>query len=134
MMLQTVTIDEVKHKLEAWRAIKRHPSAKIPQELWVDINHLFANPDYKRATIIKELRLGTNQLIREVQGFTTTQRKPSAKHPQQKQNFVKASLAPLITQPTQLHGITIVNTNGVKLSIGAPTAEQFSTLIKLFME
>jgi len=134
MVLQAVTLDEVKYKLEAWRAIKPHPSAKIPQELWEHINQLFANPDYKRATLIKELRLGTKQLLREVQGFTIKQRKSSTQQLQHKQNFVQASLTPLITQSAQQQGLTLVNTNGMKLSLVMPTSEQFLTLIKLFME
>jgi hypothetical protein len=134
MKRQTVTLEEVKHKLEAWRAIKPHPSAKIPQELWSYINQLFAHSDYKRTTIIKELRLGTNQLLREVQGFTTKQCKSLPLPPQHKQNFVKAPLAPLLAQPLPQQGLTLVNIKGVKLSISAPTSEQFSMLITLFME
>lgn len=135
MKLQTITLEEVKDKLEAWRATKPHVSTKIPQELWFYIKQLFADPDYKHGTIIKALRLGTNQLRREIQGFTTKQHKSHIQPPPpHAQNFVNASLVPLIAQPALQQGLTLVNTHGVKLSISAPTSEQFSTLIKFFME
>jgi len=129
-MSQPVTISEAKEQFKVWRSNK--PGGEhIPEALWKVVDQILSNPNYNRSAVTKGLGVSTSQLKKRFPDYFQ-QKQPLNKFKNTK--FVKASLAPIITTTQSTSVITIERHNGVKLSIAAPTTEQFTVLVKSFME
>lgn len=128
-MSQPITIIEAKQKFQDWRSNKI-AGAPIPVTLWNTVNQMLSEQIYGKSLIIKELRLSSIQLQQKCSNYFLNKKQ---KKLIKTNTFVNASLTPL-TIATAAPGIIIERHNQVKLHLTAPTQEQFSTLIKLFME
>jgi hypothetical protein len=132
MKIQTpITLDEVKQQFQSWRENKT--TRTIPESLWRLVQQLLENSSYANSMIGKILGINTSQLRKKFPAqFKTRQTKLSL---QPKFKFVEAPLQPLFeaTAPSN-NALTIERSNGIKLSMAAPTPEQLVLFIKAFME
>ena len=130
-MQQSTSFLKAKQQFDTWRKTKAS-GEKVPDALWGVLGKLLSDPSNKRSVVAKALGIGTSQLKREFPEYYPHYKQPTKSR--ESKIFVKASLAPLIHSATQMPGITIERHNGIKLTVCAPTNEQFSTLLKFFME
>ena len=134
---QALTLETVHMHFTKWRANKSG-SSRIPESLWTLVQQLLGSSNYKRSIVARELGISTHQLRSRFPDFysplslkSTLTNKPSDFTPKPSA-FVKAPLNSLaITTATTL---TIERGDGIKLSISAPSPEQFTSLVKTFME
>ncbi len=129
-MKEPITIIDAKQKFKDWRSNKA-PRSSIPTDLWKMVNQMLSEKIYNKSLIIKELRLSSIQLKQKCSNYSLHKESKKSFNPN---TFVNASLAPLIAATAAAPEIIIERHNQIKLHITAPSQEQFSTLIKLFME
>jgi hypothetical protein len=131
-MKQPITIIDAKQQFKDWRSNKAAGSS-IPTRLWNMVNKMLSEQIYNKSLIVRELRLSAAQLKQKCSNYFLNKNSKKIFKPN---TFVKASLTPLITATTAPPPpeIIIERHNQVKLHLTAPSQEQFSTLIKLFME
>lgn len=132
-----LTLEEVQQHFKKWRANKSG-SARIPQSLWALVGQLLESSNYKRSAVAKNLGISTHQLRNQFPDFYSQHpskgkaTKKSTDVTLESNTFVKAPLNTVaMPMPATL---TIKRGDGIKLSISAPSPEQFSSLIKTFME
>lgn len=132
-MQQLISLDEAKQKFKSWRENKAS-GAQIPSELWKVVGNILSNPAYKKSIATRELGISTAQLKQKFpQYFVAGDGQHSNISPSpilQNTKFVQAPLTALMAEST----ITIEHVNNMKLTICTPTTEQFTSLIKLFIE
>jgi hypothetical protein len=131
MMNQPITVTEAKEQFKAWRTNKPR-GENIPERLWSIVDQILSNPNYNRSVVTKGLGVSTAQLRKKFPAYFLQNTLPAKKS--KNINFVKASLTPLMTSTPLTSMVTIERHNGVKLSISTPTQEQFTAIIKSFME
>lgn len=121
MAKKQLTIEVVQRKFEQWR-LKKQPKDKIPNHLWNLVQQLMKL--YPPSTISKRLSLSTKQMRNK--GLLPLPDSLS------KENipFVDIKLPSLLSNSPQL---VIQRTNGTQLSCANLSDEQFSLLIKVFI-
>lgn len=126
-----ITLDEVKQQFQSWRANKQ-PGARIPDPLWQLVQQLLEISADKHSIIGNALGISTQQLRKKFPTQFKARRANSFIQPA----FIEAPLNPLFVsiQDNDKNILTIERSNGMKLSMTAPTSEQLTTLIKTFME
>lgn len=130
-MTLPITLTEVKEKFKEWRATKSYGD-EIPPVLWDMVFQLLSNSAYKGSFIMRELGLRIEQLRRKFPDhFGEPKRVP---RPAKDKVFVQANLTSLISAQPCTSVITLERQNGVKLHLSTSTPEQFSSLVKLFLE
>jgi hypothetical protein len=131
-----LTINDVHQHFQLWRTNKTS-GKKIPESLWDLVKQLLENPAYKRCSIIgKTLGISTHQLKNKFPQKFKLKQNVNSLPTKIKKVFAPAPL-PLPLSNLMLSSqntLVIERSNGVKLSITTPNSEQFSTLIKIFME
>lgn len=134
MKQQSLTIITAQQKFKDWRDNKL-PGEKIPKELWDIVRQILFNPQYKITIVTRGLGISTEQLRQKFPEYFTKLKKPIKSLSDTTTKFVQASLAPLTTVIPSTSGlITIEHKNGTKFILREPTTEQFSIIVKLFME
>ena len=126
-----ITLDKVQQQFQSWRANKS-TGARIPESLWQLVRQLLEISTYKRSIIGKILGISTLQLKKK---FPMQFKSSQTTLPAQP-TFIEAPLHPLFasSQDNAKNILTIERSNGMKLSMTAPTSEQLVTFIKSFME
>lgn len=134
MKQQPLSIITAQQKFKDWRDSKL-PGEKIPKELWNIVRKILFNPKYKITAVTRCLGVSTEQLKQKFPEYFTKLTKPTKSLSNTTPKFVQASLAPLTAAMPVTYGlITIENKNGTKFILREPTIEQFSIIVKLFME
>jgi hypothetical protein len=131
-MKQPTTIIDAKQQFQDWRSNKA-PGSLIPTKLWDLVNKMLSEKIYNKSLIVRELRLSEAQLKQKCSNFSLHKKSKKLLQPNN-YDFVEASLTPLIAATKAVPEIIIERYNQVKLHLTAPSLEQFSTLIKLFMK
>jgi hypothetical protein len=130
---EPLTLNEVHQHFQRWRTSKP-AGAMIPELLWDLVKQLLENSAHKRSIIAKTLGISTHQLRNKFPQNFKLKQKADRLPVKVKKVFAPASLplsnVMMLSQTT----LIIERSNGVKLSIATPTSEQFSMLIKTFME
>ena len=124
-MQALITIDVAKKQFQNWRNTKS-PGDRMPDELWAIVGQILANPTYKKSIVGHELGISTTQLRGKFPERFPPRNKPIAEI--NKSNFVHAPLTSVMS------GLVIERKDGNRLIINAASNEQFTTLIKAFME
>lgn len=127
----SLSITTAQQKFKDWRDGKL-PGEKIPKELWNIVRQILFNPKYTITAVTRGLGVSTEQLRQQFPEYFTKSNKPLSNTAPK---FVQVSLAPLTAATSTNYGlITIEHKNGTKFILREPTAEQFSIIVKLFME
>ena len=126
-----LTLTDVQMQFQRWRSSKTS-GRKIPEALWELIATLLSNKSHKRSVIGRALGISTSQFRNKFPDHFNSRKIVSAA---EKCNpFVEAPLNVLITPLPSSAQFVIERINGTKLIVSALTQEQFSILIKTFME
>ena len=121
-----------RQQFQIWRENKAS-GEKIPEKLWDMVAQILEHPECKKVAVTRGLGISTSQLkTRFPQYFKRTKKTNSSTV--RKPKFVEAPLVPITSILDDKSTISILHKNGAKLSISAPTTEQFNSLIKLFTE
>ncbi len=127
----SITLEKVQQQFQLWRSNKP-TGARIPESLWHLVQPLLEISTYKRSIIGKALGISTVQLKKKFPTHFKANRTKLIAQP----TFIEAPLNPLFVSPPDntKNILTIERSNGMKLSMTAPSSEQLATLIKIFME
>ena len=131
-----LTLNDVHQHFQLWRTNKT-AGKKIPESLWDLVKQLLENPAYiKRSIIGKTLGISTHQLRNKFPQKFKFKQNAGSLPTKIKKVFAPAPLPLPLSNVMMASQNTLIieRSNGVKLSITTPTSEQFSTLIKTFME
>ena len=132
-----LTLETVHMHFKKWRANKSG-SARVPESLWNLVQQLLEASNYKRSVVAQKLGISTYQLKNRFQDFyqqgssKAVSTNKTTDFTSKSKTFVKAPLNS-ITMTTS-SALTIERGDGIKLSISAPSPEQFTSLVKTFME
>ena len=126
-MKKHTSIAEAQHKFQSWRSTKR-AGERIPAELWSIVENLLDNPMYNKSSITKGLSISGEQLRTKFPSYFTSTNKAIGPE------FVQASLAKFMPSTQSTSSFVIKRNDGVQMKICVSNNEQFSILIKLFME
>lgn len=134
----SLSLESVNKRFNKWRANKAS-GERVPESLWLLVQQLLESSKYKRSIVARELSISTHQLRSRFPRFYPKKASPktsinkSSIHAHRKpKGFVEAPLNTVTaaTPPT----LTIERHDGNKLLITTLNPEQFSSLIKTFME
>ena len=129
-----LTLNDVHQHFHLWRTNKPGKK-KIPESLWDLVKQLLENPAYNKRSIIgRTLGISAHQLRNKFPQKFNSKHKSDYLPGKIKKVFAPAPL-PLSNLMAPSQNVLIIERgNGTKLSITAPTFEQFSVLIKTFTE
>jgi len=131
---KSLTLNDVHQHFQLWRTNKP-AGMEIPESLWDLVKQLLENPVYNKRSIIgKTLGISTYQLRKKFPQKFKLKQKTDSLPAKIKKVFAPAPLPLSNVMMASQNTLIIERTNGVKLSITTSTSEQFSTLIKTFME
>jgi hypothetical protein len=128
MVSQSISIDKAKQKFADWRKNKS-AGDRIPEHLWDMVGNMLASASYNKS-FFKALGISSVQLKSKFpKHFAAKIYAPSRTSAPVKTKFVQSSLAPLL-----ISRLNIEQVNGAKLTLSAPSTEQLTVIVKLFIE
>lgn len=128
-----LSIADAQKQFQSWRAAKA-PGETIPDRLWKTVAGLLENTSYKRSHISNALGISGKQMRNQFPAQIKSKPAGAAAALKNTGVFVEAPLRDLCGVPTLTQQFIIERSNGAKLIFPSVTQEQFSLLIKTFME
>jgi hypothetical protein len=128
-----LTLAEVTTQFKRWRSNKT-TGGRIPESLWEQVAKLLSSKSYKTTNIGIALGISSKQLRDKFPGHFKSKSTAASAKLNKHAPFVQAPLDALLMPSQSSAQLVIERNNGTKLIFSAVNQEQFSMLIKTFME
>ena len=128
-----LTLAEVTTQFKRWRSNKMI-GEKIPESLWEQVAKLLSSKSYKTTNIGIALGISSKQLRDKFPNHFKSKSTVASAKLNKHTSFVQAPLDTLLMPSLSSTQLVLERSNGTKLIFSAVNQEQFSMLIKTFME